>query len=491
MNVLIDTNIVIPLEDTGQVLDPRMAEMRNLSQQNGYALCVHPSQKRDIARDNHERRREILASRLRQYPEIPSPPELTETDIERYGWSQQNENDQIDNLLLLAVFRRAVHFLVTNDNQIHAKARKVGIQENVHYLEQFIAYLRTQATEKAPPPPGIEEIFLHQIGVEQPFFDSLRSDYDGFNNWYRDKALDRRKAWCVREKETVYAICIYKREQSPVITDSGRRLTGEALKLCTFKVGEEVRGRKLGERLLYCAFRYAAMENIPHIYTHIFGEQHEMLVSLCEDYGFQVAGRYKSRDETYLKEMSPPESSDCEHDPLTYAVKYYPNYLDHCAVAKFIVPIRPQYHDDLFADTSFIAESLYAHDSSQYSSESNTIKKAYICHSNTTQIRRGDLLLFYRTRDRKNIECVGVVEQTYRGKDINRVLPMVSKRTVYTKNEIEQWLRRETLIILFRFLRNFHPVSREMLYRADIKGQIQTIRKISHEQYTRCFRRET
>ena len=214
MNVLIDTNILIPLEDTGQVLDLRMAKCEPVSAE---WLCFMrpPSSKRDIARDKHERRREIVASRLRQYPEIPSPPELTESRHREIWMEPANENDQIDNLLLLAVFRGAVHFLVTNDNQIHAKARRVGIQENVHYPEQFIAHLSTQAEQTAPPPPGIEEIFLHQVGVEQPFFDSLRRDYDSFDDWYRAKAKERRTAWCIRDGETVYAICIYKRERLP------------------------------------------------------------------------------------------------------------------------------------------------------------------------------------------------------------------------------------------------------------------------------------
>lgn len=360
----------------------------------------------------------------------------------------------------------------------------------MHYLDQFVAYLRTQTKEEEPPPPGIQEIFLYGVEVRQPFFDSLRRNYSGYDTWYIGKAREGRKAWCVHENGTVNAICIYKLEESPKITDSGLKLDGNALKLCTFKVGEEVRGRKLGERLLYCAFKYAARENIPYIYLHIFGEQHEMLVSLCEDYGFRAIGKYNNRDEAYLKEMSTPELSDCEYDPLAYAVKYYPNYLDSPTVAKFIVPILPQYHEKLFADSSSFAQGLFSDDPSQYTSESNTIKKAYICHLNITRIRSGDLLLFYRTEDKKSVECVGVVEQTYRGNDINRVLPMVSKRTVYPKKEIEQWLQRETLIILFRFLQNFPPVHREMLSQAGIRGPIQTIREISHEQYVRCFKQE-
>ncbi len=395
MNILIDTNILIPLEDTGRELDPRLAEMRRLSDQNGSVLNIHPLQNEEIARDRDEERREIVLSRLKQSQKIPSPPELTETQLKEYGWTQNNENERIDNLLLHSVCQGAVHFLVTNDRKIHANARKVGFQEHVHDLDQIVIYLRTQTQEEEPPPPGIQQIFLHEIDVHQPFFDSLRNSYSDYNTWYQNKALERRKAWCVSENQLVDAICIYKLEESPEITDSVLKLNGSTLKLCTFKVGESVRGRKLGERLLHCAFKYAVEKNIAYVYLHIFGEQHKKLVLLCEDYGFQAVGKYK-RDVAYLKDMSPPESLSCEFDPLTYAIKYYPNYLDRPAVKKFIVPIRPRYHEKLFPDVSSFATGLFSGDPSQYTSESNTIKKAYICHSNITKIRPGDLLLFYR-----------------------------------------------------------------------------------------------
>ena len=43
---LIDTNILIPLEDTGQELDPKMAQIRQLAQLHGHVLYIHPSAKK-------------------------------------------------------------------------------------------------------------------------------------------------------------------------------------------------------------------------------------------------------------------------------------------------------------------------------------------------------------------------------------------------------------------------------------------------------------
>lgn len=489
MNILIDTNILIPLEDTARLLDPSLAQMCRLADANGHALCIHPSQREDINRDRDEGRREIVLSRLKQYQTIPAPPQLSDAELQEYGWKQESDNDRIDNLLLHALCRGAAHFLVTNDKGIHRKARQAQVQEQVHYLEQFLAFLESQVGKEAPPPFGIQERYLHEFPVKQPFFDSLREGYDKFNEWYLRSAKTQRKAWCISDDDTLQAICIYKREKKPRIIDGGPLLDGDALKLCTFKIGHAVRGRKLGERLLFTAFKYAVEKDIPYVYLHTFGKEQGMLVSLCEDFGFQLAGKYQGRDDVYIKKMHPPERPEAEVSPLDYAVAYYPHYIDGQEVEKYIVPIKPQYHNELFADISDNARGLFANDPRMYGPQANTIKKAYLSRANTKSVRPGSLLLFYRTHDRRSVECVGVVEQIYRGRDIGKVLPLVSKRTVYSKKEIENQLQRETLIILFRLLRTFPPIRHVVMERAGIKGPIQSMRKITHAQYEKCFDR--
>jgi len=491
MNILIDTNILIPLEDTSRLLDPSLAKMCRQSEAVGHVLFIHPSQKEDIGRDKNEQRKNIVLSRLEQYQAIPSPPELSSEDLLQYGWKQASDNDRIDNLLLHALCRGAVHFLVTNDKGIHRKARQAQCQEQVHYLDQFLVFLDSQISSEPPPPFGIQDRYLHEFGVNQPFFDSLRAGYPGFNKWYMESAQSQRKAWCISDNNEVQAICIYKKENNPCIVDSGDSLNGEALKLCTFKIGHGVRGRKLGERFLYTSFKYANEHNIPYVYLHTFGREHEMLVSLCEDFGFKLAGTYKNRDDVYLKEMFPPETVNSGVDSLNFAVEYYPYYVDGQNVDKYIVPIRPEYHNDLFADISDTARGLFADDPSMYSPQANTIKKAYICHSNTKSISPGSLLLFYRTYDRKSVECIGVVEQTYRGRDIDKVLPLVSKRTVYSRIEIEELLKKETLVILFRLMKTFSPINQLTLQKAGIKGPVQSVRRIMHGQYVKCINRNS
>ena len=48
MNILIDTNILIPLEDTGREIDSELAEMKRFCAELNYKLHTHPEQYKDI-----------------------------------------------------------------------------------------------------------------------------------------------------------------------------------------------------------------------------------------------------------------------------------------------------------------------------------------------------------------------------------------------------------------------------------------------------------
>lgn len=115
MSILLDTNIIIPLEDTSRILDSSFAELRKLSAEQQHCLYIHPIQFEDIKRDKNLERQKIVLSRLKQYSQIDNPPILTEKDCLKLGLSQSNDNDRVDNNVLFALYRGAVHLLVTND----------------------------------------------------------------------------------------------------------------------------------------------------------------------------------------------------------------------------------------------------------------------------------------------------------------------------------------------------------------------------------------
>ncbi len=488
MNIIIDTNILIPLEDTGREMDSELAEMKRLCAELNYKLHTHPEQYKDIEHDKNVDRRNIILSRIGQYIQIHDAPIVNDSDVQKYNWSAKNENDEVDNSLLIAIVRGACHILVTNDNGIHRKARQANISEQVHRQDQFLNYLKNKMpSRQGATPAGIETTKIHGIDVSEPFFNSLRAGYDGFDQWFKKSAQDGREAWCVFSDDAILdAICVFKEETGPAITDDNKVLNGRVLKLCTFKVGKDSRGNKIGERMLYTAFKHAKENNYEYVYLHVFGEEHKSLVSLCEEYGFEASGDYKGQ-QAYVKSMIQNASNEAL-DNLQYAIRYYPNFRSSKEVRKFIVPIQPPYHEILFPDVSNISKGLFRDSPTLYLPASNTIKKAYICHASTTRIHPGDILLFYRSEDRQSVECLGVVEYLFRSKEESKVMSKVFKRTVYTQDELSKMLKKgDVLVILFRLVKYFQPIQYDVMKKNGIDGPYQSVRSVPHDAFIKCF----
>lgn len=264
--------------------------------------------------------------------------------------------------------------MITNDTEIHKKARLSSDQDRVYRFDQFLNFLIAQQPVQINPPPGITKRFLHEFDVSLPFFDSLRNSYAGFDDWYIKSAQGHREAWCAINGTELCAICIFKMKENVALTDQGEIVPGKILKLCTFKVGDSVRGRKLGERVLFSAFKYATAHEARWVYLHVFGEEHEKLTQLCTDYGFKFFGKYKNQEDVYLKSMIPPVG-EVNESALEFAINYYPYFRDDPSIKKFIVPIQRYYHEDLFPDISDKARGLFRNIIGTYSSQSNTIKR--------------------------------------------------------------------------------------------------------------------
>ena len=114
----------------------------------------------------------------------------------------------------------------------------------------------------------------------------------------------------------------------------------------------------------------------------------------------------------------------------------------------------------------------------------NAIKKAYLCHSKIKKINPGDLLLFYRSVDKK-LTSLGVVESAVVLEDAESIIRMVGKRTVYTYDEIAEMAEKPVLVILFRHHFNLpRPLDLDTLRGLGVlKFAPQSIVEIDDEKY--------
>ena len=135
----------------------------------------------------------------------------------------------------------------------------------------------------------IKEISCSNLDVNDSFFDSLRDNYGPeFDRWFKEKCVDGgRNALVIREGENLYGLCIFKVEHNEPINSDGDIPCEIALKICTFKVSDEARGVKFGERLLRSVFEKCYSEVIPFIYLTT-GSIQESLIKLLEEFGFHL-----------------------------------------------------------------------------------------------------------------------------------------------------------------------------------------------------------
>lgn len=484
LRFLLDTNILIPLQDSMIVLQPSLTNFVRLCNAHGHQLLYHPASVEDIRRDPNADRRSRTLARLGQYTQLQAGPACPWNTI------QTSANDACDNEILYALERNAAHALVTEDQGLHRKAHDRGLSDRVYFIQSADDWLRRLHEPGEVQLPNIDDVELHTLTdqLADPFFDSIRGNYGDFDDWFRRTAMEGRRAWVYRDgpDQTIAAICIYVVQTDEPITDDGTRLNGNALKLCTFKVGDTVRGRKIGELFLRAAFQYATNHRCQSIFLHANDEQQTHLTNLLEDFGFQYVGLYEG-DGVYVKDH-PIDPPALQIAPFEYVRRYYPHYMCGVDVQKFLVPIQPQFHNILFPDYRDPGNALPEDHPQRH--VGNAIKLAYLCHTPSKQPQPGDVVLFYRSRDMRAVTTLGVVESYSWSDSADEIARIVSRRTVYTDRQIEQMAQTETKVMLFRLICHFEPpLSFAELKRLRVvRGAIQSITHIPDESFSRIIR---
>lgn len=480
MKFLIDTNIVIPLEPTSSLdleVNTDLALMfHHLSSKAGQQIFVHPAIAYDIQRDKNEARKTLRKTLVKRYPILDSPPSISALDISVLSTPLEGTNDWVDHNLLASLQSDLVDYLVTEDIGIHKKAKRLGLGSRVLLLNDAIALVQDFFDEAPPPPPSVEKRYVHELDTNDPIFSSLRNDYGGvkFDEWLVTCKRQHRESYIVRAVSGELAgIVILKKEGS--LPD---RRKGKVLKICTFKVSESHGGNRLGELLLKPVFEYARGNHYEFAYFTAFPKQRQ-LIEFANDFGFQEIINHESPGEIALcKSLKFSEDEYNDLTALELHIRYGPRITSFNDNKSFVVPIRPEYHKDLFPEIGPVQPSLF---STKLKPCGNSIRKAYLCHSNSNLISEGDNLFFYRSISDSSLTCLGIVEGTLRSKDPLAIARFVGKRTVYSYADIDKMCRHnEVLAILFRTVCQIDPkiTLRTLRSNGIIKDQPQSITKL-------------
>jgi N-acetylglutamate synthase-like GNAT family acetyltransferase len=479
MNFLLDTNIIIPLEPTGKVdleINTALAiKFHNLAFKSKSKLFVHPFILEDLQRDKVEERKELRKTLINKYQLLESPPPVSILDSKIIGTPENGTNSWVDNNLLASLKGDLIDYLVTEDIGIHKKAKRLNLDSRVLLLADAVILIKDFFDTTPLPPPTVTNKYIYEIDENDSIFNSLKDDYKDFNNWFIKCKREQRKAYIATSpnNKNISAIAIIKREDN---LPNGRE--GKVLKICTFKVSPDAGGNKLGELLLKTIFEYLSFNNYEYAYFTTYEKQGH-LIEFAKEFGFQEIDNPNSNEElAFCKELKFKPVDIQTLSPFDFHIKFGPRVTSFNGNSTFIIPIEPKFHDILFPELE-TQPSLFP----VIQPCGNSIRKAYLCHSPSRKIKKGDNILFYRSHDRQSITCLGIAEDTFSSVNPNEIAQYVGSRTVYKFLTIQEMCTKPVLAVKFRLVK---PLSeaihlRTLRKHGIIKGQPQSITPTSPE----------
>ena len=171
--ILLDTNLLIYREDHSIVNDKVLELTKILYDSNKYRIFIHPMTLDDLNNIKNQKEKNIILSKVRVYDFIEKPPKAT-VNFNNIVGCTKIPNDIIDNNLLYAVYKDCVSYLITNDNKLRNKAKKVNLSDRVLGIEEAITLFKPLEEKETRTLAFINHEYLYNIELEDDFFDSLK-----------------------------------------------------------------------------------------------------------------------------------------------------------------------------------------------------------------------------------------------------------------------------------------------------------------------------
>ncbi|HAL06704.1 MAG TPA: hypothetical protein DCP26_05025 [Brevundimonas sp.] len=470
---LLDTNVLIPVEDARATPDSYASLLRDL-QANGHTTHVHDATLADIGRDPDTKRRSISLSKAAKYPRIKNSWRDRAALAKDFG-EIRNDNDLSDAHILSALSDGIVDALITEDRHLHTRAHRRALGQKVLTVQQALDFINGTYARIDYVLKSVSRKFCYELRPSDPIFDSLIEDYAPFAAWMERCRKNDRECWVVEDDTSIAALIIFKDEIGDE-TPSG--VVGERiLKLCTFKVSERYRGGRLGEQLLRQAMWFAYDGGYDSTYLTVFPKQ-IALRELIQSFGFRNVSEQGNGELVYAKhwdrtlELDAADTVRIRRNYPTWPSKFH---------SGLIVPVRPGYHDRLFPEAASrlanmpgdLFASAWSQGTAERSSPSNSIRKVYLGHTPTKAVQPGSLVAFYRSSDsemgvKSAVTAIGIAERYDHIKDYEHAVAIVAKRSVYTNEELEVLVQKPGLKAL-TFL--FYGYLKEPLSREQLEGQ--------------------
>ncbi|MCK5283191.1 MAG: hypothetical protein KAK00_07315 [Nanoarchaeota archaeon] len=438
MKVLLDTNIVIHRE-ANTVLNKEIGSLFAWFDKLHYEKCIHPLTLEEIEKHKDHKVITTFKIKLDNYVLLKTEAPLSPLVSDLSKKIDISPNDINDTRLINELVNHRVDFLITEDKRIHEKARLLGVDNQVFTIESFIEKVISENPNLVDYKTlSVKKEYFGNINLGDTFFDTFRNDYKGFDGWFNRKSNE--PAYVCMDSDQTLAFLYIKKESEdenyadihPVFPKKKR------LKIGTLKVN--LNGYRLGERFLKIIFDNALKQKVDEIYVTIFNKrpEEERLINSLLDWGFKYWGTKTSssgEEQVYVRDFG--KSFDVSKPKSTF-----PYFSLKSGV--FLVPIYPAYHTELLPDSILNTESPEEFVDNE--PHRNAISKVYISRSLEKNLKRGDIIIFYRTKEPGKsaiyssvITSIGIVDDVIIDiKDEDDFIMKCRKRSVFPDDELKK-----------------------------------------------------
>ncbi len=453
---LLDTNIIVQRESGNNVSSEVVLTYKMIDKIKGIKY-IHPKTIDELSQYQDKNIKESMLIKIKAYNVLTPQVGYDNYFLEVVNQYAQDMNSKIDNEILFQAYSGKIDYLITEDQGILSKAKKLFIDDMVISPFDFLNLIE----EKYPALIDynvlkVKKIKIGSLNINDCFFDSLREDYDGpeFNKWLNRK--NDEEAYVFENSNGLQGFLYLKTEDEtenyshfePILTPKKR------LKVGTFKINST--GLRLGERFLKIIFDNAKKRNVDEIYVTLFdGKREEVkhLKELMEDWGFEKKGINKKSGEIYM-------IKDFKNYNISKSPKYNfplinnPNFL--------FLPIYSQYHTRLLPDLFVKGEFIKVYEETAYR---YAVEKIYITKWNPKSLpnKPGDVLFIYRMGDYYKtytsvVTGISILNEIKFPRKEEDFIKECNNRSVFTEQELRCFYRtgKYKTIIKVLYLDNFN-----------------------------------
>lgn len=404
MKILLDTNIIIHRE-ANTVINEDIGQLFNWIDKLHYDKFIHPITIEELNKHVNKNLVKTIQIKIQNYNILKTISKIDINIQKIIDGLDKSDNDKNDTLILNELYNSKVDVLISEDKNIHKKAKLLHIQDKVYDIERFLENVLSVHPDLLDYKVlSIKKEYFGNIDLSDNFFDSFKSQYLGFEKWFLKKSNDL--SYICKYDNKVRSFLYLKIENknenyynfTPVFQPKKR------LKIGTFKL--DLYAVKLGERFLKIIFDNALIQKVDEIYFTIFNNSTERkaLINLMESFGFKYYGIKRTEsgiENVYVRSFT--KDFNFTDPKLTFP------YISLNSDVHFI-SIIPEYHTELFPDSILRTES--PNDYVENEPHRNAICKVYISHAFERNLKSSDIIVFYRTGGKYKgvVTTIGIVE---------------------------------------------------------------------------------